>query len=74
VFLVFFVLITYLKETDDYHLAVHNVPGEKAYATSDLFEPHPTRPGLWKMYAHPLNITRFYSAHLHLLALDGKTT
>ena len=38
-----------LKETDDYHLAVHNVPGDMAYATSDVFEPHPTKPGLWKM-------------------------
>ncbi|KIP12189.1 hypothetical protein PHLGIDRAFT_371020 [Phlebiopsis gigantea 11061_1 CR5-6] len=36
-------------ETDGYHLAVHNVPGEKAYATADLFEPHPTKAGLWKI-------------------------
>ncbi|GJE99727.1 acetyl-CoA synthetase-like protein [Phanerochaete sordida] len=38
-----------LYETDDYDLAVHNVPGERAYATSDLFEPHPTKPGLWRI-------------------------
>ncbi|KIP12212.1 hypothetical protein PHLGIDRAFT_508051 [Phlebiopsis gigantea 11061_1 CR5-6] len=34
-------------QTERYHLAVHNIPGEKAYATSDLFKPHPTRPNLW---------------------------
>lgn len=39
-----------MQETDEYRLAVHNVPGEKAYATADLFEPHPTKAGLWKMY------------------------
>ena len=37
------------KETEHYLLAAHNVPGEKAYATSDLFEPHPTKAGLWRM-------------------------
>ncbi|TCD61564.1 putative NRPS-like protein biosynthetic cluster [Steccherinum ochraceum] len=26
------------------------VNGEPAYATSDLFIPHPTRPGLWKLF------------------------
>jgi hypothetical protein len=41
--------INILQETDDNKLAVYNVPEEKAYATSDLFEPHPTKPGLWKM-------------------------
>ncbi|EKM60508.1 uncharacterized protein PHACADRAFT_246502 [Phanerochaete carnosa HHB-10118-sp] len=40
-------LIVY--ETDNYDLAVYNVPGERAYATSDLFEPHPTKPDLWKI-------------------------
>ena len=38
-----------VKETDDYDLSMYNVPGEKAFATSDLFEPHPTKPDLWKM-------------------------
>ncbi|PIL27162.1 hypothetical protein GSI_10304 [Ganoderma sinense ZZ0214-1] len=27
-----------------------SVDGVDAYATSDLLEPHPTRPGLWKVY------------------------
>ncbi|EKM59937.1 uncharacterized protein PHACADRAFT_206156 [Phanerochaete carnosa HHB-10118-sp] len=36
-------------ETDDYDLPVHNVPGERAYATSDLVEPHPTKPNLWRI-------------------------
>ena len=35
--------------TDSYDVALYNVPGEKAYAKSDLFEPHPTKPSLWKM-------------------------
>lgn len=37
------------QETDEYYVGVHNVPGKKAFATSDLFEPHPTRLNLWKM-------------------------
>ncbi|GJF00089.1 acetyl-CoA synthetase-like protein [Phanerochaete sordida] len=36
-------------ETDDYEIAMHNVPGERAFATSDLFEPHPTKPDLWRI-------------------------
>ncbi|EKM50011.1 uncharacterized protein PHACADRAFT_130503 [Phanerochaete carnosa HHB-10118-sp] len=36
-------------ETDNYDLPVHNVPGERAYATSDLVEPHPTKPNLWRI-------------------------
>ncbi|EKM50943.1 uncharacterized protein PHACADRAFT_262848 [Phanerochaete carnosa HHB-10118-sp] len=38
-----------ILENSGYELAIHNVPGEKAYATSDLFEPHPTREGLWRL-------------------------
>ncbi|GJF00095.1 acetyl-CoA synthetase-like protein [Phanerochaete sordida] len=40
-----------IVETDDYEIAVHNVPGERAYATADLFEPHPTKPDLWRIVA-----------------------
>ncbi|GJE88440.1 acetyl-CoA synthetase-like protein [Phanerochaete sordida] len=38
-----------LFDNEEYPLAVYNVHGEKAYATSDLFEPHPTKEGLWKI-------------------------
>ena len=38
-----------VKETEQYALIMYNVPGEKAYATSDLFEPHPAKEGLWRM-------------------------
>ncbi|EKM50930.1 uncharacterized protein PHACADRAFT_199768 [Phanerochaete carnosa HHB-10118-sp] len=38
-----------IPETPNHELAMYNIPGEKAYATSDLFEPHPTRKGLWHM-------------------------
>ncbi|EKM51563.1 uncharacterized protein PHACADRAFT_212203 [Phanerochaete carnosa HHB-10118-sp] len=34
---------------DDYPIAAYNIPGEKAYATSDLFERHPSKEGLWRM-------------------------
>ena len=27
-----------------------NVNGQDAYATNDLAEPHPTKPGLWRIY------------------------
>ncbi|TFL01209.1 hypothetical protein BDV98DRAFT_619597 [Pterulicium gracile] len=33
---------------DDHIPAVLNVPGEKGFATSDIFTPHPTEPKLWK--------------------------
>lgn len=29
--------------------SVENLPDVRGYATSDLFIPHPTKPGLWKM-------------------------
>ena len=38
-----------MQANDQYPLAMYNVPGQKAYATSDVFRPHPTREGLWKM-------------------------
>ncbi|EKM52251.1 uncharacterized protein PHACADRAFT_260494 [Phanerochaete carnosa HHB-10118-sp] len=38
-----------IYEIEGYDIAMYNVPGEKAYATSDLFEPHPTKPDLWKI-------------------------
>ena len=37
------------KATDKYAVAVENLPDVRGYATSDLFIPHPTREGLWKM-------------------------
>ncbi|GJE98682.1 putative NRPS-like protein biosynthetic cluster [Phanerochaete sordida] len=36
-------------EIEGYDIAAYNIPGEKAYGTADLFEPHPTKPGLWKI-------------------------
>ncbi|GJE92597.1 acetyl-CoA synthetase-like protein [Phanerochaete sordida] len=36
-------------ENEGYLIPVYNVPGEKAYATADLFEPHPTKEGLWRI-------------------------
>ncbi|KAG6878934.1 putative NRPS-like protein biosynthetic cluster [Termitomyces sp. T32_za158] len=35
--------------TDTHSLAVENLPDVRGYATSDLFEPHPTKPYLWKI-------------------------
>ncbi|KAJ3879760.1 acetyl-CoA synthetase-like protein [Lentinula edodes] len=32
-----------------HHLAVENLTDTRGYATSDLFEPHPTIPNLWKI-------------------------
>jgi long-subunit acyl-CoA synthetase (AMP-forming) len=41
-----------IAKHDLHHPAVLNsqVDGKEAYATSDLLLPHPTRPGLWKMF------------------------
>jgi hypothetical protein len=33
-------------------VAVENLPDVRGYATQDLWSPHPTKPGLWKMYVH----------------------
>ncbi|KAF5372278.1 hypothetical protein D9757_009652 [Collybiopsis confluens] len=38
-----------ILETDRHHLAVQNLSDVKGYATSDIFEPHPTIPSLWKI-------------------------
>ncbi|KAG6878054.1 putative NRPS-like protein biosynthetic cluster [Termitomyces sp. T159_Od127] len=35
--------------TDKHSLPVENLPDVRGYATSDLFEPHPTKPYLWKI-------------------------
>ncbi|TFK48709.1 putative aminoadipate reductase [Heliocybe sulcata] len=35
--------------SDIYPLLVHNLPDVPGYATSDLFEKHPTKEGLWKI-------------------------
>ncbi|CAL1703601.1 unnamed protein product [Somion occarium] len=34
---------------DTHQPAVENLPDVKGYATSDLFESHPTKPGLWRV-------------------------
>ncbi|KAI0337721.1 acetyl-CoA synthetase-like protein [Trametopsis cervina] len=34
---------------DAHQPAIENLPDTKGYATSDLFEPHPTKKGLWKI-------------------------
>ncbi|KAI9433075.1 acetyl-CoA synthetase-like protein [Lactarius indigo] len=41
-----------LQDHDLHHPVVFNtdVDGKDAYATSDLLVPHPTKPGLWKIY------------------------
>ena len=39
-----------VQDTDAYKVSVYNVPGANAYATADLFEPHPFKEGLWRMY------------------------
>lgn len=31
---------------------MENMPHIKGYATSDTFEPHPTKEGLWRMYVN----------------------
>ncbi|KAF9067129.1 putative aminoadipate reductase [Rhodocollybia butyracea] len=38
-----------ILETERHHMAVHNLEDTKGYATSDVFEPHPTIPNLWKI-------------------------
>jgi hypothetical protein len=47
-----------LLSTDAFPLALENLPDVRGYATKDLFVPHPTKKGLWKMFvfcfAHPL--------------------
>ncbi|KAG6892282.1 nonribosomal peptide synthetase [Termitomyces sp. T159_Od127] len=35
--------------TDRHSLPVENLPDVRGYATSDLFERHPTKPYLWKI-------------------------
>ena len=45
---VLFVLILN-QENENYSLAMYNVSGEKAYTTSDLFMPHSTRDGFWRL-------------------------
>jgi hypothetical protein len=38
-----------LLSNERHVLAVENLPDVPGYATQDLFLPHPTKPGLWKM-------------------------
>ncbi|KIK55489.1 hypothetical protein GYMLUDRAFT_99487 [Collybiopsis luxurians FD-317 M1] len=35
--------------TENYRVAVENLPDTKGYATSDLWKPHPTKPNLWEI-------------------------
>ncbi|KAJ3731317.1 putative aminoadipate reductase [Lentinula guzmanii] len=35
--------------TDTYLVSVENIPGVSGYATSDLWVPHPSKPGLWSI-------------------------
>ncbi|KAJ3983514.1 putative aminoadipate reductase [Lentinula detonsa] len=35
--------------TDTYLVSVENIPGVPGYATSDLWIPHPSKPGLWSI-------------------------
>ncbi|KIK57239.1 hypothetical protein GYMLUDRAFT_247199 [Collybiopsis luxurians FD-317 M1] len=38
-----------ILETKSRHPAVQNLPDVRGYVTSDIFEPHPTIPDLWKI-------------------------
>ncbi|GJE96032.1 acetyl-CoA synthetase-like protein [Phanerochaete sordida] len=38
-----------VEDSDGYHIDVYNVSGRKAFATSDLWVPHESKPGLWKI-------------------------
>lgn len=42
-------LIFVKQKCDTHHPAVENLPDVKGYATSDLWIPHPTKPGFWKV-------------------------
>ncbi|KAE9406898.1 acetyl-CoA synthetase-like protein [Gymnopus androsaceus JB14] len=35
--------------SETHHVAIENLPDVPGYSTSDLFEPHPTIPNLWKI-------------------------
>ena len=39
-----------MKTTDKHHLPIENLEDVRGYATSDIFERHPTKDYLWKMY------------------------
>ncbi|EKM51562.1 uncharacterized protein PHACADRAFT_127221 [Phanerochaete carnosa HHB-10118-sp] len=43
------VILIAVQDHNHFPMAVYNVQGEKAYATSDLFEPHPSKEGLWRI-------------------------
>jgi hypothetical protein len=36
--------------TSKHVLSMENLSNPRRYATNDLWVPHPTKPGLWKMY------------------------
>lgn len=37
------------QDTKTHKVAVENLTDTKGYATSDAWEPHPTKPGFWRM-------------------------
>lgn len=39
----------YWQRSENYFPAIENLPDVRGYATNDLFIPHPTKKGLWKM-------------------------
>ena len=62
----------FLQTCETHHPAIENLPDTRGYATNDLFIPHPTKKGLWKMSglsSSPYN----FAAHRDALALDVKT-
>ncbi|KZP33066.1 putative nonribosomal peptide synthetase [Athelia psychrophila] len=38
-----------ILDTDFFKVAIENLPDVKGYATSDLWTPHPTKPGFWRI-------------------------
>ena len=43
-------VLNHMAQTCDGHQpAIENIPDVRGYATSDLFEPHPTKKNLWRM-------------------------
>ena len=66
------------QRTDSYFPAIENLPDVRGYATHDLFVPHPTKPGLWKVYVPPcgsLHTIRASNIKLcGIVGLEGKTT
>lgn len=52
------------QDTEVHKVSVANIPDARGYASNDLWEPHPTKAGLWRMYvyavlSHSLSFTDF---------------